>query len=463
MKLTKKLACEVLNAGLATGADYAEIYYQDAINCAYVRRYKKVYSFARKHTCGIGIRLLKENETVYGYTSDLSSKNLIALASNLSLGFTGKRKLEVKELNEEKLKNLNPIKKAHKEVDSADKFAYLKKGEDAAFKVSKEISDVVSSLSEEDEYVEIYNSDGKIFKDNRVRTRVGIYSIASDGKQFQSAGEFPGASVGLELLDEIDFIKMAKKASETAIKLLTAKDGPSGEMPVVIGNGFGGVLFHESCGHPLEGSAISHETSPFTKLYGKKIASDIVNAIDDGTIKNGWGTENIDDEGIKPTKNQLITNGVLTNYMVDRYTSRRIKNSVPTGSCRRESYKYVPTTRMTSTYIDNGTSTKEEIIKSVKKGIYCQGFTGGQVDPATDQFIFTSDVSYLIEDGKITDIIKPVSLIGYGYEILPKITMIANDLKRAPGMCGASSGSCCVEVGQPTLLISSILVGGRGE
>ena len=148
--------------------------------------------------------------------------------------------------------------------------------------------------------------------------------------------------------------------------------------------------------------------------------------------------------------------------MLDRYTSRRVEGHGSTGACRRESYRYVPTTRMTNTYIDAGKSSVEEIIASVKDGIYCKGFTGGQVDPSTDQFIFTSSIAYLIKDGKIGKMIKPVSLIGYGYEILPRITMVGSDLSRAPGVCGASSGSCYVEVGQPTLLISKITVGGQG-
>lgn len=463
MKLSKKLAIQILNELLKTGADYAEIYYQDNIKASYVRRYKKVYSFSKKHINGVGLRLLKDNETVYGYTSDLSSKNLLNLANKLSLGFSSKRVLEVSELKEEKLKNIIPTIVSHSSIDNEKKFAYLKKGEDAAFSISKQVSDVLTSLYEEDEHVEIYNSEGKMFKDDRVRTRASVQVIASDGSQFQNAFESLGLSKGLELLDEFDIVSVSKKQAQIALDLLTAKDGPSGELPVVIGNGFGGVLFHEACGHPLEGSSISHQTSPFAKMYGKKIATDIVTAIDDGTILNAWGSSNIDDEGLKPTKNYLITNGVLTNYMVDRYTSRRIENSTPTGSCRRQSYKFVPTTRMTNTYIDNGTSTKEEIIKSVKYGIYLESFTGGQVDPSTDQFLFTSTVAYVIKDGKISHMIKPVSLTGYGYEILNRITMIANDLQRAAGNCGASSGMCEVEVGQPTLLVSKILVGGKGE
>ena len=463
MKISKKNAIAILNAGLATGADYAEIYYQDNRTHGYARRYKKVHAVSGGRTCGIGIRLLKGLQCVYGYTSDLSFKALLNLASSLALGFEGERVLTVENLKEKRMKNLVPVEIPHDAWDTEKKLAYLKEGEDAAFSVSEKIQDVVTRLSEEDEYVEIYNSDGIFVKDTRCRTRVMVVAIASDGKSFQQDYIGPGLSKGLEFLQETNFVSLCKEAAETAVALLDAPEGPSGEMPVVLGNYFGGVLFHEACGHPLEGSAISRNTSPFAGKLGQKIASDVVSAYDDGTIVNGWGSESVDDEGNEPTKNVLIKDGVLTNYMLDRYTARRISPEMKaTGACRRESYRYMPTTRMTNTYIAGGSSTPEEIIASVKDGIYCKGFTGGQVDPSTDQFIFTSDVAYVIKDGKIDHLIKPVSLIGYGYEILPKITMVGNDCTRAPGVCGAASGSCYVEVGQPTLLISSILVGGAG-
>lgn len=463
MKLSQNTAIAILNAGLATGADYAEIYYQNCEGNSYVRQYHKVYAINSGRTCGIGIRLLKGKESVYGYTSDLSAKSLIALATSLSFGFDGERTLTVTALKEKKCKQVNPIRIPHSAWTTEKKLAYMEEAENVAYGVSDKIQNVVISLREEDEHVEIYNSDGFIFQDDRTRTRLFLVTVAKEGNQFQQSAYGPGLSVGLELLEDMDFKAKAKQTAEEALMLLDAPEGPSGEMPIVLGNYFGGVLFHEACGHPLEGSSISRGTSPFAGKLGEKIASDVVTAIDDGTIENGWGSESVDDEGIMPTKNVLIKDGVLVNYMLDRYTGRRIGNGMnPTGSCRRESYRYLPTTRMTNTYIDNGTSTPEEIIASVKNGIYCKGFTGGQVDPSTDQFIFTSDIAYLIKDGKIDHMIKPVSLIGYGYEILKRITMVGNDLSRAPGVCGAASGSCYVEVGQPTLLISSMLVGGAG-
>ncbi|MFA6861754.1 MAG: TldD/PmbA family protein [Bacilli bacterium] len=463
MIISRKNSLAILNAGLATGADYAEIYYQDNRGHNYTRRYKKVYSISSNRTCGVGIRLLQGTKCVYGYTSDLSTKSLMKLAADLAQGFEGKQVKEVTSLTEKKHGNLNQIKIPHSSWTTEQKLAYLEDGEKEAYKYSDQIKDVMARLFEEDEHVEIYNSDGVFASDDRVRTRIMSLVVASDGKQFQTAFEGPGLSAGLELLESTDYKAQMLQCAQNAVAMLSAPEGPSGEMPVVLGNAFGGVLFHESCGHPLEGSAISHKTSPFTGKLGKTIASPIVNAFDNGVIENGWGTENIDDEGNTPSANQLIKDGVLVNYMLDRYTSRRIDSTLgSTGACRRENYRYTPTTRMTNTYIGNGTSTKDDIIKSVKKGIYCVGFTGGQVDPSTDQFIFTSSTAYTIEDGKIGHLIKPVSLIGYGYEILPNITMIADDLQRAPGVCGAASGSCYVEVGQPTLLISKMLVGSAG-
>lgn len=464
MKFSKANALEILNVGLASGADYAEIYYQDNRTHSYSRRFKKVYSVSSGRTCGVGIRLIKGNKQVYGYTSDLSKKSLLDLASELSFGFEGERILTITSLKEKKVKKaMNPIKIPHSAWAVDKKLSYLEEAEKEAFSVSDKIQEVFTGLFEEDEHVEIYNSDGVIALDDRVRTRLTVGAVATDGKQFQEGFAGPGLSKGLELLEEIDFKKIAKEAASSAVELLSAPEGPSGEMPVVLGNQFGGVLFHEACGHPLEGSAICRNESPFSTKLGEKIASDVVNAYDDGTIENGWGSENFDDEGNTPTKNQLIKDGVLVSYMLDRYTARRIdKGLKATGACRRESYRYLPTTRMTNTYIGGGSSTVEEIFAHVKNGIYCKGFTGGQVDPSTDQFIFTSDVAYLIKDGKLDHIIKPVSLIGYGYEILPRIEMVGNDCMRAPGVCGASSGSCFVEVGQPTLLISKMLVGGSG-
>lgn len=463
MQFSHERALVILNALLETGGDYAEIYFQDERTHSYRRRFRKVDGVSSGRTSGIGLRILKNDKTVYGYTAAVSFQEVLSLARNLAKGFDGQRVLTVSELKRKRTKNRNIVRIPHDAWSTRKKLDYLRKGERAAFAYGPSIQDFVGSLYEEDEHIEVYNSEGLCFSDDRVRTRFAVNVTATDGKQFQQGYDAPGLSCGLELLEEYDIEAMARHCAKIATDLLTAPASPSGEMPVVLGNSFGGVLFHEACGHPLEGEAIADQTSPFYDKLGKQIASSCVNAVDDGTIPNGWGTENIDDEGITPTRNQLIKDGVLTNFMLDRLTARKIdETKKPTGCCRRESYRYLPTTRMTNTYIDNGTSDPKDIIASVKDGIYCEDLSGGQVDPSTDKFIFTSTTAYRIKDGKITHLIKPVSLTGYGYEILQRITMVGNDLLRAPGVCGASSGSCFVEVGQPTLLISRILVGGEG-
>jgi TldD protein len=313
-----------------------------------------------------------------------------------------------------------------------------------------------------DEDVEIYNTKGNFAADTRVRTRFMVNSIAAKDGQFQSAYEGPGGSYGDEVFTLNDTVATSVKAAKLSVALLSAPVCPSGKMTVIIGNKFGGVLFHESCGHPLEGTAISHKTSVFWDKLGKPIASKVVSAIDDGTIVHGWGSSEYDDEGEKTTKNVLIKDGILVSYMMDDFDGRRM-NRPSTGACRRQSYKFLPTTRMTNTYIDNGSSTPEEIIKATKEGLYCVSFAGGSVDPSTDKFNFTASEAYVIKDGKIDHLVRNASLVGYGYEVLPNIDMVGNDLARGQGNCGAASGSIPVDVGQPTIRVQNMTVGGGGD
>ena len=459
--ISKRLALEVLNEGLSTGADYCEIYAQERLTNSINIAFKRVDSTTSSLTYGVGIRLFKGESTVYGYTSDLSRKSLLDLASRLAASYEGERVLTVEELKTVRNNSKHKILKAHDSMSLDDKIAYLRKGEKVIYEYSPLIMNASCSLLETDETVHIFNSKGKYVKDKRIRTRLATSAVASKNGQFETGFEGPGGQEGLELLDRIDFVELSKGVAKDACDLLDAPECPSGKMPVIIGNQFGGVLFHEACGHPLEGVAISHETSAFCHKLGQKIASPLVTAIDDGTIANGWGSVNYDDEGNKSSKNVLIKNGVLVGYMMDEFNGRRL-NMPSTGACRRQSYKYEPTTRMTNTYIDNGKSTKEEIIANTKFGLYCVSFNGGSVDPATDKFNFTASKAYIVKDGKIDHLVRAASLVGYGYDILPRIDMVGNDLARGQGMCGSSSGSCEVDVGQPTLRVSEMTVGGRG-
>lgn len=461
--ISKRLAIEVLNESLSTGADYSEIFFEDSINQSINIENGKVEVGLSSSCTGVGLRLLKENQCVYGYTNDLTKKGLMKLASSLKKSFNGERLITVKELKLVKCKNRSPITESYLDVPLEDKVNLLKEGVDEINKMNDpRIIRNIAAFVNSHRFIMVFNSKGKWFKRTTEFGRVVYQVIAADQSGFETGFEGPGAQRGFSYFkDVIDVRKTARKAAETALKMLTAKECPSGKMTVVIGSGWGGVLFHESCGHPLEASAISKGLSCFSGKEGELIASPIVNAFDDSTIPFEWGSVDIDDEGNLGTKRQLIKNGRLVNYMIDDFNGRRM-NREGNGACRRQNYKYCPTSRMSNTYIANGKSTPEEIIKATKLGLYTVGFNGGSVDPATGEFNFGCSEAYIIRDGKICEPVKGATLIGHGSDILKHIDMVGNDMSFGQGMCGASSGLIRTNVGQPTIRISEVAVGGRG-
>ena len=291
---------------------------------------------------------------------------------------------------------------------------------------------------------------------------MSVSSFAQDGQNLQSGYEAPGASKGLEFFEERTPESIGKEASRIALVLLEAKDCPSGKMPVIIDNGFGGVIFHEACGHALEASSVSKNQSVFCNKLGQKVASDKVTAIDDGTIPNAWGSQNVDDEGNPQQKRVLIENGILKSYMIDRLNGRRM-GLESTSSSRRQSYKFETTSRMTNTYIAAGNDDFDEMFEGIKRGLYAKKMGGGSVNPQTGEFNFAVLEGYLIEDGKISYPVKGASLIGNGADILFNIDRVGKNLERGQGMCGASSGSIPTDVGQPAIRVSQITVGGTAN
>lgn len=458
--ISKKRALEILNIALKTGAEYAEIYQQEEIKRVISVNFKRVDVVSTSLIAGIGLRLIKNGKQVYGYTSDLSLKSLNNLAEQLSSSFEGEQEVFVKELNSPKKKTINEVLKPIEDVSTEVILAKLKLAEKAAYDVSEQIVNCNIAFLGDINNVTVFNSDGVVTSDLRSNVR-GIVAVTSMNEKgsYGSHFEGPGAMGGYEKFEAVDLVELAKHSADMAIKKSNAPDSPSGNMTVVLGNAFGGVLFHEACGHPLEACAIATNMSKMAGKLGEKIASDVVTAVDDGTINGAWGSINYDDEGHESTKNVLIKNGVLQNYMVDRFYGKKLGLEA-TGSERRQSYRFLPTTRMTNTYIAAGKSKPEEVIASVKYGLYLKSFRGGSVDPSTNNFNFSCDEAYIICDGKICELVKPVILVGFGYEILKKIDMVADDLKLAAGNCGSSSGNVYVQVGQPTLRISGITVGG---
>lgn len=464
--IAKSLAIKVLNAALATGGDYAEIFLEETKSSSILLENGKVEAVGGPLSYGAGIRILKGYGSVYGYTSDLTAKSLISLAGQLAGSFEGERAIEVKSIKKQKYKVHNKIENSVIDVPAEEIIAYLKKCYEATASVDPRIVRVQNSLATARKKVQLFTAEGeegKEFDKVEERTRLFIVAIAAgeEGKietSFAGPGRFGGWDY---FTKELDYIGKAKEAGRKAIMMLTAKECPSGEYTVVIANGWGGVLFHEACGHPLEASATAKNLSCFSGKIGEQIASPIVSAYDDGTIPNEWGSSDIDDEGIPTKKNQLIKDGICVGYMVDKANGRRL-GMEPNGSSRRQNYRYCPTSRMSNTYIAAGKDNPEDIIKDTKLGIYVADFGGGSVEPSTGEFNFSASEAYIIRDGKIAEPVKGCTLIGKGHEILFNIDRVGNDLKLGQGNCGAASGSIPVNVGQPTIRISKITVGGRG-
>lgn len=460
--INKKQAIEILNAGLSTGADFAEIFIEDKVSYSYSIENGKVNVATISNTFGAGLRLLNKLQSVYGYTNDVSLKSLLELATSLSKSFNEERKITVTDLKVKNIKNKHPHLKPHAEVSSEEKIAYLKRGDKVMSEYDPRIMRTQSGLNHYENNITIINSNGFIFKDKKERARMYLMCVASENGKIETGFSGPGASAGFEyFLDKINVEELAKETAQSALTMLNAKECPSGKMPVVIGNAFGGVIFHEACGHSLEATAVAKNNSVFANKLGEKIASDVVTAYDDGTIVNGWGSNNIDDEGNPTQKTLLIEKGVLKNYLIDDFNGRRM-GMKGNGACRRESYKFEPTSRMSNTYIANGTSTVDEMIKATKLGLYAKSLGGGSVNPATGEFNFSCSEAYIIRDGKVCEPVRGATLIGSGAEILKHIDMVGNDLERAQGMCGSVSGSIPVDVGQPTIRVDEILVGGNG-
>ena len=462
--LSKKLAIEVLNEALATGADYAEIFYEDSHSSGLSIENGKVETASSNSMCGVGLRLLKDNQCVYGYTNNLSKKGLFDLANSLNKSFHGERLITVTKLDMIRGKNRNPIGRSYDDVPLEEKIALLREGVDEIQSMKDpRIIRTIASFNANHRFVAIFNSKEKWFKRDTEFGRMAFMVIVADQNGFETGFEGPGAQRDISYFKTVVTPRAtARKAAETALKMLTAAECPSGVMPVVIGNGWGGVLFHESCGHPLESSSVAKGLSCFSgNKIGDYVASPIVSAVDDSTIPSEWGSIDIDDEGNPGTKRLLIKNGKLNDYMIDDLNGRRMGRT-GNGACRRENYRYIPTSRMSNTYICNGKSTPEEIIAATKLGLYAVSFNGGSVDPTTGEFNFGCSEAYIIRDGKVAEPVKGATLIGKGFEILKNIDMVGNDLALAQGMCGASSGRIRTNVGQPTLRVSQITVGGRG-
>ena len=411
---------------------------------------------------GVAIRILKGYKEINGYTNDFSLESLLKLAKELSASLEGED-LGIKfEIKEEATANVIEVVKKPSQVSNEEKISYMQKLYESAKGYSEEIVQVICTLSDEEQHVLIANTLGKYIEDNRNHIRLGGSAVAGFNGQMQSANDSIGANQGYELLKVEEIEEMGKAIAKSAVTMVHADEMVGGVYTVVIHNGFGGVLLHEACVHGLEATSVAKGASVFCGKVGQKVASDIVTAIDDGTRENQWGSLNCDDEGNPTQKNVLIENGILKGYLVDYRNSRRMNHPI-TGSSRRQNYRLAPTSRMTNTFFAPGKDKFEDIIKNTKYGLFAKKMGGGSVNPSTGEFNFAVNEGYMIEDGKITKPVRGATLIGSGAKVLLNIDMIADNLAFGHGMCGSASGSIPTDVGQPTIRVQNMVVGGRGE
>ncbi|HBA50845.1 MAG TPA: peptidase C69 [Lachnospiraceae bacterium] len=458
--LSKELVKEALRRALATGADYAEVFAEHTLNKNITLISGKTDKIADAVISGVGVRIFKGTRCVSGSASSLAPEALLGCASRVADALTGTAAVQDICLRERLFGDIHPVKIVPADVANREKIEYVQEACLAAKDYSEKISQVRGSFLEVDHNILIATSEGLFARDRQIRSRVVVSSIASRDGENQDGSINHGARKGMELLREYDPKALGREASRQAVTMLHAGYIKAGTMPVAIENGFGGVIFHEACGHSLEASSVALGQSQFAGKLGEQIANEKVTAVDDGTIPNSWGSINIDDEGTPAQKNVLIENGILKSYMIDKLNGRRM-GMESTGSSRRQSYRYEPTSRMTNTYIAAGQDEDKDIISSIEYGLYAKSMGGGSVNPVTGQFNFAVDEGYVIRGGRICEPVRGASLIGRGSEILMNIDMVGKNVARAQGMCGASSGSIPTDVGQPLIRVSSIVVGGR--
>lgn len=469
------------NFGQSNNIDLADLYFQTSYSEGFGLEDGVVKHASYSVDKGVGIRAVCGDKTGFAYSDDIELNSLeeaaIAVKSivkanqdkNINISNNNKQSSFKSNYNSNlEIKNslytdLNPLDINN--FSKQDKITLLEKIDLAAKKVDPRISRVEVSLSGEYEVVLIVNHAGLLVPDIRPLVRLNVSVIAEQNGRRESGSHGGGGRFGYDYFLENDrYLEYAHKAAYQALLNLDAIDAPAGSMPVVLGPGWPGVLLHEAVGHGLEGDFNRRGTSAFSGKIGERVASEICTVVDDGTLVNRRGSLNIDDEGTKTQRTVLIENGILKGYMQDTMNAK-LMGQKSTGNGRRESYASRPLPRMTNTFMLAGQHNPEEIIKSVKKGLYAVSFRGGQVDITSGQFVFAASEAYLIENGKITKPVKGATLIGNGPEVLTKVSMLGNDLELDTGIgtCGKDGQSVPVGVGQPTVKIDELTVGGTAS
>lgn len=460
MKLVdKNTARAVLDEALKTGGDFSELFCEDTETNNISMSDGKVENATYSRLNGAGVRVLKGTRCAYAFTADMNERALMEAARAAAAAIDGVKEGETRTFEVKDYKRSPKL--PFSAVDNVKRILLLKEGTAAAKAYSSEISQVEASYVDVDQRIMVCNSNGVWAEDRRPRTRVFVQAVATKDSEAQTGYESPGLGMGFEAFERINMEQVGAQAAKTAVTMLHAPQCPSGFLPVVIDGGFGGVILHEACVHSLEATSVSKGNSEFCGKLGQKIASDIVTAVDDGTLAGEWGTINVDDEGTPSQRNVLVKNGILKSYLFDMLGARRMEHPL-TGSSRRQSYAYAPTSRMTNTFFAPGSDDEEEMIASTAEGLFAARMGGGSVNPLTGEFNFAVLEGYWIKNGKIYCPVRGATLVGRGADVLMKIDRIGKKMWMGQGMCGSASGSIPTNVGQPRIRVKEITIGGKG-
>lgn len=444
----------ILTIGLDSGFDFCEVFLEKKRMTRLVQKTHETQQANQEFLHGIGLRFLKGTEEYYlsGAYGD-EERLLKELKTSLE---TRENKLSLKDSSDVRL----AIQKDFATIDLREKQQLLRFMTEEGLAYDPRLVGMDSLYLDMSQEVIIANSTGLYVTDERNKTRLFSQSIAQEGDVIERGWVGPGHLGGFEFYDDLDLKAYAREAARMAIVNLSATYAEGGVMPVVVDRGFGGLLFHEACGHSLEATSVSRGSSEFCNRLGEEVASPLLTLVDDGSIPGRWGSLQVDDEGMKTQRNVLIEKGILKGYLIDILGGRRM-GMEPTGSARRENYTFAPTSRMTNTFIEAGQDDDDQMIKDLEKGLFVKGINAGSVNPATGEFNFNVGEAYLIEQGELTKPVKGLSLIGTGGDILKQVDAVGKDTSIGDGFCWSASGALYIGAGQPRIRLKRMMVGGR--
>jgi len=459
--VTREMIMKVIGEGLSRGGDYCDLYFQHHNRNSVSLEDNTVNRAYSNVSFGVGIRVLSGEQTGYSFTEEISLEAMKSAAKTAANIADANPKVKVMPLLEKQLPSYYPINQAWEEVSITDKIPFLQQINEKTFALDPRVIKTNVSFSDETSYVLFANSEGLIACDYQPMSQLSAYCVAEENNRKEENGYSISSRRGFDFFTPAVINDIASRAVNNTTLLFQSVVPKAGEMPVVLGAGSSGILLHEAIGHGMEADFNRREESIFSDKIGKKVAEPFINIVDDGTISNHRGSINMDDEGNDSQKTFMVENGILTSYLHDRISARHY-GVKPTGNGRRESFRHQPLPRMRNTYMLNGPHKREEIIESVQHGIFAESFTNGQVKIGPGDFTFYVKQGYLIENGKITQPIKDVNIIGNGPRVLADITMVADDMELSNNgwMCGKGGQGVPASLGQPTVKVGKLTVGG---